>query len=140
MADPPIEVDRLRRAAPVEARLLDGFRVGEGPIREPHRHGYHELILVRTGRGEQLVDGEPLPVRPGTVTVVGQGQVHQFLWAEELVGALVRFTGEALQGRAERVPAGWLLSGRGGRTIALPPGELDRAEALVRLLAGEAAR
>ena len=140
MAPDPIDVDRLRRPAPVEAVLLDGFRVGEGPVRDPHRHGYHELILVRAGRGEQLVDGEPVPVRPGTVTVIGQGQVHQFLWAEELVGGLVRFTDEALQGRAERVPPAWLLSGRGGRAIALPPGELDRADALVRLLAGEAAR
>ena len=104
MAPDPIDVDRLRRPAPVEAVLLDGFRVGEGPVRDPHRHGYHELILVRAGRGEQLVDGEPVPVRPGTVTVIGQGQVHQFLWAEELVGGLVRFTDEALQGRAERVP------------------------------------
>ncbi|HYI17616.1 MAG TPA: AraC family transcriptional regulator [Solirubrobacteraceae bacterium] len=140
MAPDPIDVDRLRRPAPVEAVLLDGFRVGEGPVRDPHRHGYHELILVRAGRGEQLVDGEPVPVRPGTVTVIGQGQVHQFLWAEQLVGGLVRFTDEALRGRAERVPPAWLLSGRGGRAIALPPGELDRADALVRLLAGEAAR
>ena len=140
MADAPIDVDRLRRAAPVEVRLLEGFRVGESPIRDPHRHGYHELLILRAGRGEQLVDGEPMPVRPGTVTVIGQGQVHQFLWAEGLAGALVRFTEEALQGRAERVPAAWLLSGRGGRAIALPPGELDRAETLARLLAGEATR
>ena len=56
MADEPIGVDRLRRAAPAEVVLLDGFRVGEGPIREPHRHGYHELILVRDGRGEQAID------------------------------------------------------------------------------------
>jgi AraC family transcriptional activator of pobA len=139
MADDPIDVDRLRRAAPVEVMLLEGFRVGEGPIRAPHRHGYHELILVRAGRGEQAIDDVTTPVRPGTVTVIGQGQVHQFRWAEDLRGAVVRFTGAALDGGG-RIPAGRLLSGGGGHTIALPPGELERASALVRLLAGEVAR
>jgi len=139
MADEPIDVDRLRRAAPVEVMLMDGFRVGEGPIRAPHRHGYHELILVRDGRGEQAIDDVTAPVRPGTVTVIGQGQVHQFRWAEDLRGGVVRFTDAALEGGG-RIPAGRLLSGRGGRTIALPPGEVERADALVRLLAGEAAR
>ena len=140
MAAEPIDVDRLRRAAPVEVLLVDGMRVGEGPIRAPHRHGYHELILVREGRGEQRIDGEPATVRPGTVTVIGQGQVHQFRWAEDLRCAIVRFTDEALQGGGERIPAAWLLSGRGGRTIALPPGEMDRAEAVARLLAAETTR
>ena len=140
MAPQPIDVDRLRPAAPLQVMITEGFRVGEGPIREPHRHGYHELILVRAGRGEHLIDGEPVAVRPGTVTVIGQGHVHQFRWADALDGAVVRFTDEALQGRGERIPAAWLLSGRGGRTIALPAGELDRADALVRLLAGETAR
>ena len=139
MADEPIDVDRLRRAAPVEVMLMDGFRVGEGPIRAPHRHGYHELILVRDGRGEQAIDDVTAPVRPGTVTVIGQGQVHQFRWAEDLRGGVVRFTDAALEGGG-RIPAGRLLSGRGGRTIALPPGEVERADALVRLLAGEVAR
>ena len=139
MADEPIGVDRLRRAAPVDVVLLEGFRVGEGPIREPHRHGYHELILVREGRGEQAIDDVVTEVRPGTVTVIGQGQVHQFRWAEAVAGAVVRFSDEALAAGG-RIPAAWLLSGRGGRTIALPPGELERADALVRLLAGESAR
>jgi len=66
--------------------------------------------------------------------------VHQFRWAEDLQGAVVRFTDEALQGAGERIPAAWLLTGRGGRTIMLPSGELDRADVLVRLLAGETTR
>ena len=136
----PIAVDHLAREAAVEVLIADGLRVGEGPIREPHRHDYHELILVRAGRGEPLIDGVATPVRPETVTVIGRGQVHQFRWAEDLHGAVVRFADEALHGGAERIAAGWLLAGRGGRTIALPPGEVERAEALVGLLAAEARR
>ena len=136
----PIAVDQLARAAAVEVLLVAGMRVGAGAPREPHRHDYHELILVRSGRGEHLIDGEPVPVRPGSVTVIGRGQVHQFRHAEELHGAVVRFADEALAGGAERIAAGWLLSGRGGRTITLPPGEVERAEALVRLLAEESTR
>ena len=137
MPGDPIDVDRLAREAAVEVLLADGLRVGEGPIRAPHRHDYHELILVRAGTGEHLVDGVPAAVRPGTVTVIGRGQVHQFRRAEGLHGAIVRFTDEALHGGTERIAAGWLLAGRGGREITLPPGELDRADGLVRLLAAE---
>jgi AraC family transcriptional activator of pobA len=140
MAPDPIAVDQLARDAAVEVLIPDGLRVGEGPVREPHRHDYHELILVRDGRGEHLIDGEPAPVEPGTVTVIGRGQVHQFRRAQDLQGAIVRFSEAALAGGAERIASGWLLAGRGGRTIALPPGEMERAEALVRLLAGEARR
>lgn len=124
----------------MQVLLADGLRVGEGPIREPHRHDYHELILVRAGRGEHVIDGEATPVRPGTVSVIGRGQVHQFRWADGLHGAIVRFGDDALYGGGERIAAGWLLTGRGGRTIAAPAGELDRADQLVRLLAEEAAR
>jgi AraC family transcriptional activator of pobA len=139
-ADGRLTVDRLAVGTAVEVRLLDDFRVGEGPIRAPHRHDYHELLWLRAGEGEQLVDGEPLPIVPGTVTVVARGQVHQFREARGLRGALVRIADAALAGGAERIPAGWLLGGRGGRTIAVPPSERPRFEAVLRALAAETAR
>ncbi|HWI71892.1 MAG TPA: cupin domain-containing protein, partial [Baekduia sp.] len=114
-----LTVDRLATEAAVEVRMLDGFAVGEGPIRDPHRHDYHELMWLREGSGVQLVDGEALDIVPGTVTVIARGQVHQFRRARGLGGALLRVTDAALTG-AE----GWLL-GAGGRArvIAVPPGE-----------------
>jgi mannose-6-phosphate isomerase-like protein (cupin superfamily) len=136
-----LAVDTMAGGAAVEVRLIDGFRVGEGPIRAPHRHDYHELMWVREGEGEQLIDGEPLAIEPGTVTVIARGQVHQFRHATGLGGALVRITDVALAGEgAGRIPAGWLLGGRGGRTIAVPPGERDRFEAVLRALHAETRR
>jgi AraC family transcriptional activator of pobA len=58
-----------------------------------------------------------------------------------LRGALVRITDAALAGEgAARIPAGWLLGGRGGRTIAVPRGERDRFEAVLRALHAETRR
>jgi AraC family transcriptional regulator, transcriptional activator of pobA len=117
--------------------MLDGLRVGERPIREPHRHDYHELMWLREGSGVQLIDGEPLDIVPGTVTVIARGQVHQFRHAEGLGGALLRVTDAALS-RGE----GWLLDGarRGARVVAVPPGERGRFEAVLRALHAETRR
>jgi len=133
-------VDRMAADVAVEVRLLDDFRVGEGPIRAPHRHDYHELLWLREGHGEQLVDVEAMAIAGGTVTVIARGQVHQFRHAAGLRGALLRITDAALAGGAQRIPAGWLLGGRGGRTIAVPPGERDRFEAVLGALHAETRR
>ncbi len=119
---------------------MDGFRVGEGPIRAPHRHGYHELILVRDGprrAGDRRRHGAGAARHgdgdrpgPGAPVPLGRGPARRASCASPTRRSRA----------AAGSPPGWLLSGRGGRTIALPPGELERADALVRLLAGEAAR
>jgi AraC family transcriptional regulator, transcriptional activator of pobA len=134
-------VDRLGADAAVQVVMLDGFDVGRRRVRAPHRHDYHELIWVRSGSGMHRIDGEPLPVRPGAVTVIGRGQVHQFERARDLQGALVRFTDEALAGGGvQRIVAGWLLSGRGGRAITVPGGEADRLAAVFESLDAETRR
>jgi AraC family transcriptional activator of pobA len=115
--------------------MLDDFAVGEGPIRDPHRHDYHELMWLREGSGVQLVDGEALDIVPGTVTVIARGQVHQFRHARGVHGALLRITDAALTG-AE----GWMLGRGGARVIAVPPGERARFEAVLRALHAETRR
>jgi AraC family transcriptional activator of pobA len=135
-----LDIDRLTSGAAVEVVALEGFRVGEGPIRAPHRHDYHELLWLRAGSGVQVVDGEAMDIVCGTVTVVARGQVHQFRRASGLHGAIVRITDAALAGVAQHVPAGWLLGGRGGRTIVVPAGERDRFEAVVGALRAETRR
>ena len=130
-----LAVDTLGSGASVQVVPLDGMRLAS--VREPHRHDYHELIWVRSGRGRHLIDGEPLPVAAGTITVIGRGQVHQFQEAEDVFGAVVRFGDEVLFGAG--TPA-WLMTERGGRRVPVPPGEHDRLDALIGSLAAESAR
>ena len=130
-----LAVDTLAGGAPVQVLLVEGMSLDT--VRDPHRHDYHELIWIRSGRGRHLIDGEPLPVVPGQVTVIGRGQVHVFEQAEDLHGAVVRFGDEVLFG--EGTP-GWLVTARGGRTVAVPPGERHRLDAMIESLAAESAR
>jgi AraC family transcriptional activator of pobA len=142
MAQPrAISVDRLDAGEAVEVVPLSGFRVGEGPVREPHRHDYHELIWVRDGCGQHRIDGRPLPVQPGTVTLIGRGQVHVFEGADIARGAVLRFGDELLLGgSAGRAAPGWLLAGAGGRAIPVPAGEQDDLDAVLHALHAETSR
>ena len=140
-----IAVDRLPEAgSSLEAVLLQDARYGSdsecGP-RRPHRHDYHELVWTRCGTGRHLIDGDVSHVEPGTITVIGRGQVHVFERASGLHVAIVRFGEELLHGgpAAAANPA-WLVGSRAVQTVAVPAGEVARLEALIELLAAETRR
>lgn len=135
-----LALDRLDDELPVQVMVLSDARVGEGPIRDPHRHDYHELIWLRSGCGEHLIDGELTEVRAGAITIIGRGQVHQFLGAGAMEGAVLRFRDELVAGGAQRVAAGWLLTGNAGRAIAVPSGERDRLESVLLAVHAEVRR
>jgi AraC family transcriptional regulator, transcriptional activator of pobA len=120
-------------------RLFEGVTI-DGDTIEPHRHDYHELIFVAGGRGEHLIDGCRTPIEAPSVSVIGRGKVHQFIHAEDLRGGLLRFTDAVLHGGSERIAAGWLLAGRGGRTIALPEESCNLMIPLFRAIAEETER
>lgn len=44
----------------------------------PHRHDFCELVLVLSGRGVQVIDGEPYQVTAGDFFLVQQGKLHFF--------------------------------------------------------------
>jgi len=140
-----LAVDRLPgAAASLEVVLLAdasyGAGAGHGP-RRPHRHDYHELIWTRRGAGHHLIDGQVSAVEPRTVTLIARGQVHVFEPASGLHGAVVRFGDELLYGDpAARANPGWLLAGRGARTVAVPEGDVPRLEAAIETLAAETRR
>jgi AraC family transcriptional regulator, transcriptional activator of pobA len=140
-----ITVDRLPEAgSSLEVVTLRDARFGEdsecGP-RRPHRHDYHELVWTRCGTGRHLIDGEVSQVEPGTLTLIGRGQVHVFERARGLHGAVVRFGDELLYGDpgAAANPA-WLVGSRAVQTVAVPAGEFGRLEAAVELLEAETRR
>jgi AraC family transcriptional activator of pobA len=133
-----LEVDRLR-AATLEVERFSGHVV-EVP-REPHRHDYHELFWTRAGVGHHLIDGERVAVAPGTVTIVGRGQVHVFERVTGLVGAVVRFGDELLHaGPGARADPGWMLARHGSRTVPVPEDEAAAVDALVLALHAESER
>ena len=103
-----IAVDRLPQE--LQVVLLDDASFGsDAPqgAREPHRHDYHELIWTRRGEGRHSIDGDGFDVHPGTVTLIGRGQVHVFERARRLSGAVLRF-GPVMQPEGP----GWLVGGR----------------------------
>ncbi len=138
-----LTVDRLANALdPVQVEMFDGFDVGlDGEAsREAHRHDYHELIWVRSGSGHHLLDGQLVPILPGTLTVIGRGQVHVFERARAVTGAAVRFGDEILhEGRLARTDPSWLLAGCGRWTVTVPRDHVAALESTIAMLAQEAA-
>jgi len=139
-----LDVDRLDAAgAPLQVVRVDRGRFGadaRGP-RAPHRHDYHELFWTRAGTGRHMVDGDPAPVRPGTVMLIGRGQVHVLERARDLSAAIVRFGDELLHGLPPaRTSPAWLLGGRGALTVAVPGADAPRLDGVVDALDAESRR
>lgn len=129
--------DRVGEGAALQVLWMEDATIGSDsePAREPHRHDYHELLWMRCGSGVQLIDGDPVDVAPGAVTLIGRGQVHTFERGDGLTGAVVRFTDELLTGGM-----GWLLAGRGGRVVPVPESDRPRLEGAIEALGAEARR
>jgi len=140
-----LAVDRLPEAgASLEVLLVEDQSYGAdsecGP-RRPHRHDYHELVWTRSGEGRHLIDGERSDVEPGTITLIGRGQVHVFERARGLHGAIVRFGDELLHGDpASGANPAWLVGSRAVQTVPVPAGDVGRVEAAIELLAAETRR
>ncbi len=58
----------------------------------PHRHNFQEILWVRSGNGEHVIDGQPLPIQPNTFYLIAKGQVHQLITGIDLDGLVIRFT------------------------------------------------
>jgi AraC family transcriptional activator of pobA len=127
--DLPAEADALQA---IELRL---DRIGDGEVREPHRHDYHELIWVRDGHGRHLIDGDTVEFGPRTLTLIAKGQVHQFKEAEGVSAVVVRFDDEWLTGSRR-----WLFSGGSCTALSVPPEEAPRFDALLDVLRAEVER
>jgi AraC family transcriptional activator of pobA len=131
---------RLDAMHPVRVMLLggDSFSSRRGEAREPHRHDYHELIWIRSGAGHHVIDDQRVEVEPGTVTIIGRGQVHVFAEAIDVRGAVVRFSEEVLHSTAAaRADPSWLVAARDHRTVAVAAADAERFLAAIELLRAE---
>jgi AraC family transcriptional activator of pobA len=141
MARHEISFDRLAGTAePIQVWTVESMSIGpdgDAP-REPHRHDYHELLWTRAGTGSHLLDGREIPVQPGTIMLIGRGQVHIFDHAEDVSGTVVRFGEDLLHSApSERPSPAWLFTGLGGHTIEVPHDEVDSLEQALALLEHE---
>jgi AraC family transcriptional activator of pobA len=109
--------------------------IEKGDVRDPHRHAYHELIWVREGSGQHLIDGEPVVFGPRTLTLIAKGQVHQFERANRISGVVVRFDDEWLTSSRR-----WLFSGGSCTALSVPENDAPRFDALLDLLREEVER
>jgi AraC family transcriptional regulator, transcriptional activator of pobA len=141
-SDGGLTLDRLPDPAEVvDVVPLEGLSTTPDDAREPHRHDYNELIWVRSGSGQHLIDDRRVPAVAGSITLIGRGQVHVFESAERVEGAVVRFREELLFGGAEqRLVPGWLLAGQCGRTVSVPVDDAERLDAMIEALRAEVGR
>ncbi len=136
MSPPRLEIDPLG-PEPFEVERFEDHGITDP--RQPHRHDFHELFWTAAGAGHHLIDGEPFPVEPGTVTIVGRGQVHVFERAAGFHGAVIRFGDELLHtGPTARADPAWLLASRGTRTIRVQ--DAAAVQAVMDAIEGEARR
>jgi AraC family transcriptional regulator, transcriptional activator of pobA len=109
--------------------------IGDGEVRQPHRHAYHELIWVREGHGRHLIDGDEVEFGPRTLTLIAKGQVHQFQRAEGVSAVVARFEDDWLASSRR-----WLFSGQSCTALRVPEDEAARFDALLDLLRVELER
>ena len=134
MTEPTVD-DLPAEADALEVVGIELGSIGDGEVREPHRHAYNELIWVREGRGRHLIDGEPVEFGPRTLTLIAKGQVHQFQRAEQVSGVVARFGDEWLAG-----PRRWLFSGQTCTPVNVPEEDAKRFDDLLELLRVEVER
>jgi AraC family transcriptional activator of pobA len=134
MAEPTVD-DLPAEADALEVRSIELESIDGDEVREPHRHGYHELIWVREGSGRHLIDGEPVDFGPRTLTLIAKGQVHQFERAERISGVVVRFDDEWLASSRRS-----LFSGGSCTALSVPEADAARFDALLDLLREEVER
>jgi AraC family transcriptional regulator, transcriptional activator of pobA len=123
-------VDDLR-AEPDTLEVIEVHldRIGDGDVRAPHRHAYHELIWVREGTGRHVIDGDPVEFGPHTLTLIAKGQVHQFQRADDVTAVVARFEDEWLASSRR-----WLFSGQSCTALSVPDEDAARFDALLDLL------
>lgn len=65
-------------------------------IEQPHRHEFQEIIWVRHGTADNLLDGELIRVLDSSLHIVPKGRIHRGIPSCDLRGCCLRFNDEFL--------------------------------------------
>lgn len=95
-------MDTLFAIWPISEQSSQQWHLG-GPV--PHRHPFHQMILVTEGGGAHWVDGEEHRVKAPWVMLLAQGKTHLYLPDFEARGWIIDFGDEFLDEEAT-----WLFS------------------------------
>jgi AraC family transcriptional regulator, transcriptional activator of pobA len=63
---------------------------------QPHRHDYQEIIWIREGGADHLLDGLSAGVPAGSLLVIPKGRMHRFSPLLNMTGCVLRFNDEFL--------------------------------------------
>jgi len=78
------------------SRMEDIYDKRNGETDSPHRHNYYTVILVKSAKGEHLIDFEKYDLKKNQVFFVNPGQVHQVVEKEKSYGYSIVFSTQFL--------------------------------------------
>jgi len=117
-----IELDRRRVAS-----LANGVHI-------PHRHDYQEIIWIRTGDADHMLDGESVRVPAPSLLVIPLGRIHRFAPSPRLGGCVIRFR-ESFLPDSSSILFNYFV---GYSSIPVPPHAAGGLDALFAVIRGEA--
>lgn len=102
-------------------------------IRTPHRHEYQQIMWIRSGTAEHLLDDEVVSIPSGTLIVIPKGHIHRFLPSADARGCFICFDDDFIP------HSSYLLFNQfiAQATIPVPADEIPELESLLALIAGE---
>lgn len=58
----------------------------------PHRHSFYEIIYIKQGEGNHIIDFEPYPIKPESLYIFSPEQIHFWQITKQLEGISVKFS------------------------------------------------
>lgn len=74
------------------SRTEDIYARHEGKVDEPHRHDFYTIVLVKSGKGEHVIDFNAYAIEQQQIFFINPGQVHQMKEEEATQGYAITFS------------------------------------------------
>lgn len=105
-------------------------------VRTPHRHEYQQIMWLRSGSAEHLLDDEVVTIPAGRLIVIPSGHIHRFVPSVDARGCFICFDNEFLPNSSYILFNQFISQA----TIPAPAADIPALESLLALLAHESAR